>query len=180
MSAEQEEKWSKLMRQAQAGEEVAYRELLGELLEVAQAFLCKRLSVTSEVEDVAQEVLLSVHLARHTYNPERPFAPWFFSILRRRFADYFRSSSRRVPTTSFEQSIDEKLSQPDFSDGLISLSQLKQALTELPEKQRMAFELLRLQGMSFQQASLETGMSEAALRVALHRASKTLKQAVEE
>src|SRR5712691_824655 len=64
-----------LMAQAQAGEREAYRRLLEDITPFVRALASRRLRDASEVEDAVQDVLLTVHLIRHTYDPARPFAP---------------------------------------------------------------------------------------------------------
>jgi RNA polymerase sigma-70 factor (ECF subfamily) len=83
-----------LMARAQAGDQRGYEELLHLLARDARGFVARRVGWTDWVEDVVQDALLTVHRARHTYDPARPFAPWFYAIVNRR-----RRTSRAGPAT---------------------------------------------------------------------------------
>jgi hypothetical protein len=80
-----------LMARAQAGEREAYRRLLEDVTPFIRALAARRLHDASEVEDAVQDVLLTVHTIRHTYDPARPFAPWLAAW--RRIAKPCRNSS---------------------------------------------------------------------------------------
>jgi RNA polymerase sigma-70 factor (ECF subfamily) len=68
------------MELAQAGDREAYRSLLDDLGPAVMAYLRRRLAAQHEIDDVYQEVLLAIHLSRHTYEPGRPVEPWVFAI----------------------------------------------------------------------------------------------------
>ncbi len=75
------------MVNAQAGNESDYRQLLKELAIVIQKFLRSRFGDHHFIEDWVQEALIAVHQARHTYDPQRPFRPWLFAIVRHKAID---------------------------------------------------------------------------------------------
>src|SRR5262245_66257568 len=86
-----------LMRAAQRGDSDAYRALLTaitprirRIVRVRRAFLG-----TADVEDLVQDVLLSVHAVLATYDPSRPFMPWLLAIVRNRLADAARRYARQ-------------------------------------------------------------------------------------
>ena len=88
---------SRLMARAQQGDQAAYVTLLRavtphvrQLVRRKRAFLGE-----SDVEDVVQEVLLSIHAVRATYDPRRPFMPWVAAIVRHRLADAARQHARQ-------------------------------------------------------------------------------------
>jgi len=82
------------MRLAQRGDQTAYAELLGVLTTVTRQFARRKSGDVPWVEDVVQETLISVHRARHTYDPGRPFAPWFYAIAAHRVVDVYRRERR--------------------------------------------------------------------------------------
>jgi RNA polymerase sigma-70 factor (ECF subfamily) len=83
-----------LMARAQAGEREAYRRLLEDIAPFIRALAARRLRDSSDLEDAVQDVLLTVHVIRHTYDPTRPFAPWLTAIANRRIVDRLR---QRMP-----------------------------------------------------------------------------------
>jgi RNA polymerase sigma-70 factor (ECF subfamily) len=90
------------MRRAQEGDEEAYIELLVLLTELTRRHVWfKRGTTVPWADDVVQETLISVHAARHTYDPRRPFAPWYYAIARNRLIDVLRSPRRHgIPPAS--------------------------------------------------------------------------------
>ncbi len=81
---------------AQQGDSQAYERLLRDILPALRGYAKRRLRDDASVEDVTQEVLLSLHRARHTYRAERPFEPWMWAIARNAVTDVHRTRSRRA------------------------------------------------------------------------------------
>ncbi len=175
-----EEQWSVWMAAAQDGDGEAYQSLLEAVLPMLRAIAGRRFSDPQRVEDVVQEILLSVHRYRHTYDPKRPFGPWLRTIAARRVADALRSTYRRsenevlvdeYPETFLADGTNNPL------EGALSLATgdtLNRAIAKLSPGQRTAIELLKLKELSLKEASAQSGMSVGALKVALHRAMANL------
>ena len=87
--------WSLLMSRAQAGNSVAYKQMLEDVTPYLRALAARRLPAQADVEDVVQDILLTVHSIRATYDPARPFGPWLKAIATRRIIDRLRSQYRR-------------------------------------------------------------------------------------
>ena len=75
------------MAHAQGGDRAAYRRLLEEIAPYVRALAVRRLPNRSDVEDAVQDVLMTVHAIRQTYDPARPFGPWLVAIADRRIID---------------------------------------------------------------------------------------------
>jgi RNA polymerase sigma-70 factor (ECF subfamily) len=166
-----------LMRAAQGGDGRAYGRLLLDVTPVIRRAVGRRWS-GPDVEDIVQEVLLSLHGVRHTYDPARPFLPWLRAIIAHRIADFARRHARRAghetPECAFEHGLPEVAEDsPEEAPGDPQL--LGRALAELPEGQRRAVQLLKLEEKSLKEAAEATGMSVGALKVAVHRGIKTLR-----
>src|SRR4029434_388906 len=95
VTAEQERQSACLMRLAQAGDQVAYASLLVLLTSTTRQFARTRLGAGPWIDDVVQETLLAVHRARHTYDPGRPFAPWFYAVALSRLMRVVSGERRR-------------------------------------------------------------------------------------
>ena len=167
-----------LMARAQAGEREAYRRLLEEITPFIRALASRHLRDVSEVEDTVQDVLLTIHVIRHTYDPSRPFAPWLAAIANRRIVDRLRtqarSSLRRTPLNSkLETSL---VAEPKLEYTGSDAAVLHTAIECLPAGQRQAIKLLKLEEMSLREAAAQSGMSIAALKVATHRAVSSLRK----
>ena len=165
------------MRRGQAGDQEAYAELLGLLTSVTRQYTRRKSGAVPWVEDVVQETLISVHRARHTYDPARPFAPWFYAIAAHRLVDVFRRE-RRV--TSREQAGDV-LPEPVpirtvDREGDVDMDAVRAALAALPARQREIVEGLKLRDESVRDLAGRLGMSESAVKVTAHRAYQALKK----
>jgi RNA polymerase sigma-70 factor (ECF subfamily) len=169
-----------LMRQAQAGDSHAYKVLLKESVVILTRFLGKGLRNASEVEDVVQEVLISLHKARHTYDSSRPFKPWLFAIARFRLSEYWR----RAYADKLRQAVDiaeieNTLAAPVTNSG-VAYEYLREGLNILPKKQADIVRLIHVDGYTAKQAAAKLGMKESAVKVAAHRAYKVLRRKLNE
>ncbi len=169
--------WSVLMARAQDGDAPSYRRLLEEIVPYLRALAARRHRDPRDIEDTVQDVLLTVHAIRHTYDASRPFAPWLVAIAHRRAIDRLRQQGRaraRDAALLFEH---ETFSQPqaNIAETSPGSDALHRAVESLPPGQRQAITLLKLQEMSLKQAAEVSGMSIAALKVATHRAMKSLR-----
>ena len=76
-----------LMKLSLDGNQQAYAALLQCTARFLKPYLSRRLNAASEVDDVLQEILISIHKARHTYDGNRPYKPWAFAIAKFRLQD---------------------------------------------------------------------------------------------
>jgi RNA polymerase sigma factor (sigma-70 family) len=177
------ERWRLLMRAAQDGDQAAYSQLLSELLPILRNIVRKRWRDQQGVEDIVQDILMSVHSVRHTYDSGRPFLPWLLAISRRRIADAARRMQARAGHEMTIAAIPEGLTDADQKKSSYETSDdqeaIRVALSTLPTGQRRAIELMKLKGLSLEEAAVETGKSVASLKVAVHRAVKAMRQALE-
>lgn len=174
---------SALMRQAQDGNSAAYASLLDEIAPLIRREVRRRRRMLSaaDVEDQVQDILLSLHLVRATYDPARPFLPWLMAIAHNRIVDGIRRQIRRsarevavpeLPETSGEDQTNR------VAEGYGDREALRRAMKDLPRGQRLAIEMVKLKEMSLKEASASTGMSVAALKVAIHRGVGALRRAL--
>jgi RNA polymerase sigma-70 factor (ECF subfamily) len=173
------EDWSALMTRAQGGDARAYTALLTSITPYLRALARRALRDPSDAEEAVQDVLLTIHQIRHTYEPDRPFAPWLATIAQRRFVDRIRSNARLAARKL--AAAEQALVEADFveePDGSEDYDALLRAIQDLPGAQRQAVELLKLRELSLKEASGVTGMSVGALKVATHRAVKALRRAL--
>jgi RNA polymerase sigma-70 factor (ECF subfamily) len=174
---EQETQSAQLMRQAQAGDQTAYAELLGMLTPVTRQFARRKSGDVPWVEDVVQETLISVHKARHTYDPARPFAPWFYAIASHRVVDVFRRERRVASREQGSDELPEPREKPVVERaGGVDMAVVHAALASLPRRQREIVEGLKLRDESVRDLAGRLGMSESAVKVTAHRGYKALKK----
>lgn len=169
--------WSSLMRAAQGGDAAAYVRLLREVTPFLRAMLRRRVT-PGQVEDVVQDVLLTVHRVRHTYDPARPFLPWLVAIACRRAIDAGRRQGRVAAHEMAGPLIDEVAAEPvpDLIDAERRAQLLREAVRALPRRQRAAVELVKLDELSIAEAAARTGQSAGAVKVNVHRGMVALRR----
>ncbi len=163
-----------LWLRAQAGDEVAYRDALGRIAARLRAYLRRRLAhEAQEVEDLVQETLLALHLQRATYDARLPVIAWVQAIARHKLVDLWRRRGRRGGLHASLDEVDEQwlVAEPDEGPARRDLGVLLQTL---PEAQRQAIALTKLEGLSVAEAAARTGASESAIKVQVHRGLKRL------
>jgi RNA polymerase sigma-70 factor, ECF subfamily len=171
---------SALMRAAQLGDQAAYTRLLREIMPLLQRLLRSRLRFlqAADRDDLMQDVLLSLHRAMTTYDPQREFVPWLMAIARNKMVDRARRCARSIANEVLVDDLAaigpvERLAPCTESYG--DPEALREAVSRLPAGQRTAIELLKIRELSSEEAAGVTGMSSVALRVSVHRAIKTLR-----
>ena len=170
-----------LMKAAQQGDREAYVRLMQELTPRLRRIVGRHRGFLSneDVEDLVQDILLSLHAVRATYDPARPFMPWLLAITRNRLADGARRYARRdVHEVALE---DLAVTFSDESANTMTEAYgdpeaLRQAILELPPGQRTAIELLKLREMSLKEAAAATGTSIGALKISTYRAMDALRK----
>jgi RNA polymerase sigma-70 factor, ECF subfamily len=86
--------WSQLMGRAQDGDRDAYRALLEAVARYLRVLAARRFRDAGDIDDSVQDILLTIHAMRHTYDPRRPFGPWLVTIANRRMIDRLRTNMR--------------------------------------------------------------------------------------
>jgi RNA polymerase sigma-70 factor (ECF subfamily) len=171
----------RLMQAAQRGDSACYRELLRIVMPRIRAIVMRQrgFAGSAEAEDLVQDVLLSLHAVRATYDSSRPFVPWLLAIVRNRLVDgarrYARTAGREVRIVEDDVTFSELEANVDIEE-LGDADTLRDAVRELPHGQRQAIELLKLQELSLNEAAEKSGSSVGALKVATHRAMATLRR----
>jgi RNA polymerase sigma-70 factor, ECF subfamily len=174
-----ERHWSGLMAAAQDGDRRAYERLLREIVPFVRMIARRRHASADRVEEVVQDVLLTVHRVRHTYDPNRPFSHWVAMIAQRRSIDALRRRTRRDAFEISDPAAYETFVDPGANkvvEAYAATEGLSEAVAALPPQQREAIELLKLREMSLAEASAQSGRSIAALKVNVHRAIKSLRK----
>ncbi len=173
--------WTKLMRAAIAGDETAYRGLLEDLSRVLRTIARRGFGGVgvsdNDVEDVVQDILLAIHLKRHTWDSSKPLAPWVIAVTRNKMIDDLHRRHRR-PKVSVD------LSEFDFEgedqQASIDAHDLARVLKRLPDRNREIVRSISIDGHSARDVAARLGMSEVSVRVTLHRSLKMLADAYQE
>ena len=175
MTAEQELRSAGLMRSAQAGDQTAYASLLVLLTSTTRQFVRARLGAVPWIDDVVQETLLAVHRARHTYDPGRPFAPWFYAVASSRMIDVIRRE-RRVTSHELPGDLPEPVVAEASRRDEIDVEAIHAAVAALPPRQREVIEALKFDDQSVREVAGRLHMTESAVKVTAHRGYQALKR----
>lgn len=163
-----------LFLQGAAGDEAAYRQFLQATAAHLRAFLRRRLaSWPDEVEDLVQESLLAIHNQRHTYDTDAPLTAWMVAIAKYKLIDWLRRHARRETLNDPLDDENELFSTAD-SDAREAQRDLRKVLDLLPEQQRAAILHTKVDGWSVKETAVALKVSEASVKVAVHRGLKAL------
>lgn len=169
------------MRAAMRGNETAYQKLLGELSRALRGVIRRGFSgvgiARDDVEDVVQDVLLAIHLKRHTWDQTKPLGPWVLAIARNKMIDDLRRRGRRK-----EVAVDLSVVEFEGEDSQSSIDahDVNRVLDGLSERNRDIVRSISIDGQAARDVADRLGMSEVAVRVALHRSLKALSDTYQE
>lgn len=169
-----EQKIKSLFVAGLGGDQRSYRQALELLSRHLRAFLRKRLvAMPAEVEDLLQESLLAIHLHRHTYDPQKLFTPWAYTITRHKLIDFTRRHAR---TDANLDPLDEAHEWLAAQDDQVQEAHrdVHRLLDQLPDRHRLPILHTKLEGLSVAEAAARTGMSESAIKIGVHRGLKAL------
>jgi RNA polymerase sigma-70 factor, ECF subfamily len=164
-----------LMTAGLEGDAEAYHALLERLTGHLRAYYRRRFALIghgpADAEDLLQEVLIAIHTHRNTYDPGQLFTPWLHAIARYKFLDYLRrtkSSLKDVPEGA------EELTSGSDMTAVESGLDIQRLMSKISSKTRQAIQYVKLEGLSVSEAATRCGMSESAVKVAVHRGLKAL------
>ena len=161
------------MRAAIGGDEQAYRQLLLAITPPLRRVVRARGGALGHegCEDVVQEVLLAIHVKRHTWRPDAPLRPWLYAIARHKVADAFRRRGRQIDLGA-EAFLDDIAS--DSDPDPLAVRDMEKVLGALDPRAADIVRAFGIGGESVGDTARRLNMSEGAVRVALHRALKTI------
>ncbi len=167
------DEWAQLLTAANAGDDRAYARFLLAVTPVVRGIVRSKAGGLGHAtcEDVVQNVLLAIHLKRHTWRSDAAVRPWLYAITRYKIVDAFRRRGGRV-----DLSIDE------FSDVLVAdaaadptdAADMDRMIGMLGDKPAEIVRKIGLEGATIAETAGTLSMTEGAVRVALHRALKAL------
>lgn len=170
-----------LWMRAQSGDEAAYCNALARIAGRLRNYFRRRMqNVPDEVEDLVQETLLVLHVQRGTYDPALPVSAWMYAIAHHKLVDLWRRRNRvDALHDRFDDMDDESMPVAGAANGEAQRD-LQKLLQHLPDAQRWAIVLTKIEGLSVAEAAQRTGASPAAIKVQVHRGLKRLATLVRE
>lgn len=166
MDGKQEAELARLLKAALLEDEKAYADFLQRAAALVRGYARKRIIQGNiDPEDLVQETLLAIHLKRHTWQSDLPVGPWLFAIARFKLVDAFRKNGRSMEVV-LDETFDAPAAEPEET---ASDREIGRALQSLAPGQRAVVSAISVDGRSIGETATALGMSEGAVRVALHR-----------
>jgi RNA polymerase sigma-70 factor (ECF subfamily) len=160
------------MTAALTGDAAAYRSLLGETARLLRGYYARRLGAgAADIEDLVQETLIAMHSRRSTYDITQPLTPWLHAIARYKLIDHLRRTKRRhvVPLDEAKDMFD-----PSDHEAATAKRDVEKLVSRLPERAQGLVRDVKIEGKSIEDAGAARGMSDSAVKVAVHRALRSL------
>ena len=167
------------------GDDSAFAEVYDGLAPRLQSFLLRYTHDRARAEDVVQQTMLKIHRARGRFTLGGQVVPWAFAIARRLLIDHHRRGGREVLAPTSDDTFTQLLAAVDApADDLVIAKEvaehLVKRLARLPENQRVAFELIKQDGLSVLEAAQVLGPTVAAVKLRAHRAYEALREVLAE
>lgn len=163
------------MKAANRGDQASYARLLRGVTPVVRGIVRARGGAMGPeaCEDIVQEVLLTIHLKRQTWREDAPFRPWLYAVTRHKVIDAFRSRGKRIDLPVDDYA--EVLAAPEGPDPFES-QDMERVIDQLEPRAAEIVRAIGIDGVSAADIGTRLGMTEGAVRVALHRALKAVAQ----
>lgn len=152
---------------------------------------CFRLTFhEQDAQDLTQEVFTAIYLSIDSYKGESKLSTWIYSIAVNKANEFIRYKMRDKRNADSTFSLDLLTETIGFEsatqDTPVALLERKErigmlfeAISELPENQRIAYTLSKLDGFSYAEISDSMGLSLQAIESLLFRAKQNLKKSLE-
>ena len=174
-----------------AGNDAALNDLMERHATPVFRLLCRMLNNEDDADDVAQETFVRVFRARASFDPNKKFSTWMFTIAANLARNQIRWRTRH-PNVSLEaesepkeQSLVEKLASPSATPKEETLAKergavVREAVNELPEDMRTAIILCEWEERSMAEAAIILNTTVKAVESRLYRARQVLKERLKE
>lgn len=170
------------MERYATGDDAAFAVVYDAIAPRLFAYLLRHARPRAQAEDLLQQTFLHLHRSRGTFVKDSAVLPWALAIARRLLIDESRRAQRRVRVTT--EAAEPGAVWGAEPDPLAWLSarglegSVQQQLADLPPRQRVAFELVRLEGLSHAEAAEALGVTVSSVKLRAHRAYVALRSAL--
>jgi len=163
---------------ARNGDAIAYREFLNEVFRLMRGYLFQSMSPKlrsmERVEDLAQDVLLSIHRKRDLYDDSKPLLPWIYAVARHRLIDSIRAEARQPECVEWVEKFDA-LAVTEIPQ-LLGEDDGREFLKGLTDQQQQILRLSKIEEHSLQEIADQFHMSISAVKVTIHRSLKQVRK----
>jgi RNA polymerase sigma factor (sigma-70 family) len=169
------DQWGQWMASAQAGDVKAYRALLEAIQPWLSRYFHRRVPPGNS-DDLVQEAMIAIHRKRHSYDPSLRFGPWLAAVARYKWIDWLRGQTRRA-----EVDLPADLAVAhNHGDAVLAAASVEQLLAKLKPAQSQVIRLVKVEGLSIEEASAATGQSQSLVKVNIHRGMQVLMKLLED
>jgi RNA polymerase sigma-70 factor (ECF subfamily) len=175
-----------LIEKLKDGDEGAFRQIVDTWKDLVYNTALGILQNSGDAEDVSQETFVQVYESVKNFKAEAKFSTWLYRITVSKSLDHLRRKKRKkrfaVVQSLFGVNNETVIDPPDFNHPGVQLdrkekaSTLFRAIDKLPENQRIAFTLHKLEGLSYQEVSEVMETSVSSVESLMHRAKSNLQK----
>lgn len=159
-----------LYQQGDLGAATAIIQLISPML---YRFFASQAVSRLDADDLLQETWLRIHKVRHTYRPGEPAIAWFYAIARHVRIDHYRRTMR---TAIREREIDGIAATAELAPAAGSNDDLEALLAPLSSGEREVLEMLKVEGLSLEEAARATSSTVGSVKQKAHRAYRKLRE----
>lgn len=178
-----------LIEQLKQGDETAFKTIVETWQDMVYNTALGIVQNPEDAEDIAQEAFVQVYESVHSFKGEAKFSTWLYKITVTKTMDHLRRKKRKK-RFAFVQSLfgaNDEIAHdpPDFHHPGVALdkketaAELFKAIEQLPENQKIAFTLNKLEGLNYQEVSEIMNTTVPSIESLLHRAKNNLKKLLE-
>ncbi len=135
-----------------------------------------------DADDVIQNTLMKVWGGLETFREDSQIFTWLYRIATNEALTFLKKKRTRflLPLGDVEQQLMRTLESDPFIDGDATQLKLQKAILQLPEKQRLVFNMKYFEEMKYEEMSEILGTSVGALKASFHHAVKKIEKLMEE
>lgn len=179
-----------LVEQLKHGDEAAFKTIVETWQNMVFNTALGIVQNAEDAEDIAQEVFVQVYQSISSFKGESKFSTWLYRITVTKSLDHERKKKRKkrfaFVRSIFGEQNEVLVNPPDFHHPGVVLDDkedaavLFSAIAELPENQRVAFTLNKVEGLSYQEVSEIMKSTVSSVESLMHRAKNNLKKKLED
>jgi RNA polymerase sigma-70 factor, ECF subfamily len=167
-----------LVRRSVAGDDLSFRQLVTKHKEKVRNLIYLTLNNSEPVDDLAQDVFITVFKNLNKFRYESQFSTWLYRITINKCKDHLRRQKIRSIFSPIKETDEEEISFNPTED--IDISEIVQkAISKLPEKLRTPLVLKEIEGMSYQEISDTLECEIGTVKSRIFRAREGLKKLLE-
>ncbi len=178
-----------LIQELKEGKDLAFKTIVDEYQNMVYNTCLAIVKSEEDAEDIAQEVFVQVYQSIKSFKGESKLSTWIYRIATTKSLDHERKKKRKkrfgFVKSIFGEDSEIIINPPDFNHPGVALdkkenaAKLFKAIDKLPENQRIAFLLNKVEGLSYQEVSQVLQVSVSSIESLLHRAKNNLRKILE-